>query len=187
MGAVAGERAVARFAAGAPGTMAVESGAVGVVRWLLWVSGVTLGGESTARRETGRNGSGMGRIVVRTRVTNLFDEDESVECGMFVDTGAGALILPAAWKERLGRFKRAEAVELQMANRDVVRGEACWPVEVKIEGFRPVSNEVIFVDMKSEENQEYEPLLGYVILEQAQAAVDMLGHRLVPVKYIDMK
>lgn len=32
-----------------------------------------------------------------------------------------------------------------------------------------------------------EPLLGYVILEQAQAAVDMLGHRLVPVRYIDMK
>lgn len=26
------------------------------------------------------------------------------------------------------------------------------------------------------------PLLGYVILEQAQAAVDMLGHRLVPVR-----
>ena len=32
-----------------------------------------------------------------------------------------------------------------------------------------------------------DPLLGYVILEQAQAAVDMLGHRLVPVQYIDMK
>ena len=129
----------------------------------------------------------MGRIVVRTKVTNLFDEEKSVECGMFVDTGAGALILPRAWKARLGRFKRSEAVELQMADREVVRGEACWPVEVRIEGFRPVSNEVIFVDMKPEENEEYEPLLGYVILEQAQAAVDMLGHRLVPVRYIDMK
>ena len=49
------------------------------------------------------------------------------------------------------------------------------------------SNEVVFVDMGSEDEGEYEPLLGYVILEQAQAAVDMLGHRLVPVKYIDMK
>lgn len=77
-----------------------------------------------------------------------------------------------------------------MANREVVRGEACWPVEVRIEGFRPVSNEVIFVDMKPEDDAddaECEPLLGYVILEQAQAAVDRLGHRLVPVKYIDMK
>ncbi len=119
----------------------------------------------------------MGRIVVRTRVTNVFDEDKSIECGMFVDTGAGALILPAAWKERLGRFKRSEAVELLMDNREVVRGEACSPVEVKMEGFRSVSNEVIFVDMKPEENAEYEPLLGYVILEQAQAAVTARDRR----------
>ena len=129
----------------------------------------------------------MGRIVAQTRVTNLFDEDKFIQCGMLVDTGAGALILPRAWKEKLGEFKRSEAVELQMANREVVRGEACWPVEVKIEGFRAVANEVIFLDMEAGENGEYEPLLGYVILEQAQAAVDMLGHRLVPVPYIDLK
>ena len=86
-----------------------------------------------------------------------------------------------------GDFKRSETVELLLDNQKVVKGEACWPVEIKIEGFRPVSNEVIFVDMEPEEGEEYEPLLGYVILEQAQAAVDMLGHRLVPVKYIDMK
>lgn len=95
----------------------------------------------------------MGRIVVRTRAANLFDEEKFIGCGLFVDTGAGALILPRAWKERLGRFPRSEAVELQMANGEVVRGEACWPVEVRIEGFRPVSNEVIFVDMKPEMTQ----------------------------------
>jgi len=129
----------------------------------------------------------MGRIVVQTEVTNLFEENKSIRCGMLVDTGAGALILPMAWKERLGKFKRSEAVELQLANQEVLRGEACWPVEIRIDGFRPVSNEVIFVDMGSEAEGEYEPLLGYVILEQAQAAVEMLGHRLVPVQYIDMK
>ena len=129
----------------------------------------------------------MGRIIAQTKVTNLFDEDKFIRCGMLVDTGAGALILPSAWKERLGEFRRSEAVELLLANRDVVRGEACWPVEIRIEGFRPVANEVIFVDMEQGEDDEYEPLLGYVILEQAQAAVDMLGHRLVPVRYIDMK
>jgi len=129
----------------------------------------------------------MGRIIAQVKITNLFDEDKFIQCGMFVDTGAGALILPKAWKERLGNFKRSEPVELQLANQEVVQGEACWPVEIKIEGFRSVSNEVIFVDMDSKKDNEYEPLLGYVILEQAQAAVDMLGHRLVPVKYIDMK
>jgi hypothetical protein len=28
----------------------------------------------------------------------------------------------------------------------------------------------------------YEPLVGYIVLEQSQAAVDMLGHRLIHVK-----
>lgn len=129
----------------------------------------------------------MGRIVAQVKIINLFDEDKFIQCGMFVDTGAGALILPKAWKERLGKFKRSEPVELQLANQEVVQGEACWPVEIKIEGFRSVSNEVIFVDMEADKDDDYEPLLGYVVLEQAQAAVDMLGHRLVPVKYIDMK
>lgn len=130
----------------------------------------------------------MGRIIVQTRITNLSDDGRSIQCGLLVDTGAGALILPASWKERLGNFQRSEAVELQQADGSVVRGEACWPVEIRIEGFRPVSNEVIFVgtDTGGDAVNE-EPLLGYVILEQAQAAVDMLGHRLVPVRHIDMK
>ena len=56
-------------------------------------------------------------------------------------------------------------------------------------GFRPVSNEVVFVDMMpgSTAGEQPTPLLGYVILEQAQAAVDMLGHRLVPTPYLDLK
>ena len=36
----------------------------------------------------------MGRVVVQTKVTNLFEEDKSIRCAMLVDTGAGALILP---------------------------------------------------------------------------------------------
>lgn len=128
----------------------------------------------------------MGRIIAQTRVTNLFDEDKSIHCGMLVDTGAGALIMPSAWKERLGEFRYSEPIELQMANGKVLRGETCWPVKIEIEGFRPVSNEVVFLDMGDDE-ADHEPLLGYVVLEQAQAAVDMLGHRLVPVRYIDMK
>ena len=128
----------------------------------------------------------MGRIVAKTTVTNLFDDSKSIQCGMLVDAGAGALILPASWKARLGEFGRSEPVELQLANQEVVRGEACWPVEIKIDGFRPISNEVIFLDCLHEDD-DFKPLLGYVILEQSQAAVDVLRHRLVPVRYIDMK
>lgn len=134
----------------------------------------------------------MGRIVVNTQVTNHFDGGKSLQTPMLVDTGAGALILPVSWKARLGTFQHTEAVELLLANGEAIRGEACAPVEIKIDGFRPVFNEVVFVDSPPAQDgqpsqQDDEPLLGYVILEQAQAAVDMLGHRLVPVRYIDMK
>ena len=131
----------------------------------------------------------MGRIIAQTKVTNLFDEGKSIECGMVVDTRASALFLPRSWKDRLGEFHRSESVKLQLANQDVVEGEVCWPVEIEIEGFRPVSNEVVFVDMMpgSTAGEQPTPLLGYVILEQAQAAVDMLGHRLVPTPYLDLK
>ncbi len=36
-------------------------------------------------------------------------------------------------------------------------------------------------------NGGYEPLLGYIVLEQSQAAVDMLGHRLILAKRLDLK
>ena len=67
----------------------------------------------------------MGRIIVQTEVTNPFDGDKSVRCGRLADTGAGALIFPVAWKERFGSCRHSEPVELQSANREVVRGEAC--------------------------------------------------------------
>ena len=57
----------------------------------------------------------MGRIIAQTKVTNLTDESKSVQCGMFVDTGAAALILPAAWRDKLGSFPREEQVGLVRA------------------------------------------------------------------------
>jgi hypothetical protein len=33
----------------------------------------------------------------------------------------------------------------------------------------------------------YKPLIGHVILEQSQAVVYMLGHRLIPVKRMNLK
>ena len=46
--------------------------------------------------------------------------------------------------------------------------------------------EVLFIDM-SPEDGAYEPLIGYIPLEQAQAAVDLVGHRLVKVSRVDLK
>jgi len=55
-----------------------------------------------------------------------------------------------------------------------------------LEGFRAIHTEVMFVDMQPDEGV-YEPLIGYLVLQQCQAAVDMLGHRLIHVKHVDLK
>jgi hypothetical protein len=129
----------------------------------------------------------MGRIVAQVEISNPSDKEKTLTCSMFVDTGASGLILPMAWKKRLGEFSSTEEVELILANNKVIKGEACGPVGIQIEGFRKIYNEAIFSEMEKTGEGEYQPLLGYVILEQAQVAVDMLGHRLVPVKYMDCK
>jgi hypothetical protein len=77
-------------------------------------------------------------------------------------------------------------IDCEIATQEIVRGEVCGPVEIKIEGFEPVYSEVLFLDIKPE-NKVYEPLIGYIILEQSQAAVDMFGHRLIHVKKTDLK
>jgi hypothetical protein len=59
------------------------------------------------------------------------------------------------------------------------------PVLLRMERFRPVLAEVLFIDMRPEDGA-YEPLIGYIPLEQAQAAVDLVGHRLVKVTRVDL-
>ena len=90
------------------------------------------------------------------------------------------------WKKELGEFNTEETIDLQTATQETVKGVVCGPVQIKIEGFRAVYNEVLFIDIEPNEG-EYEPLLGYIILEQCGVAVDMIGYRLIPVKYMDVK
>lgn len=75
---------------------------------------------------------------------------------------------------------------VQTATQHVVTGELCGPAKIQVEGFRAVYNEVLFVEMQPADGF-YEPLLGYLVLEQSGAAVDILGHRLLHVKYMDLK
>ena len=128
----------------------------------------------------------MGRIVSTVRIENLHDPDKRITCDALVDTGASCMVLPSAWRERLGELEEIATVSLETATQVTVEGRICGPVRIQIEGFRPIYNEVLFVDMNPEKG-EYEPLIGYVILEQSQAAVDMLGHRLIAVKNMDLK
>ncbi len=128
----------------------------------------------------------MGRILTSVTISNPFSDMEPIPCNALVDTGASHLTLPSAWKERLGQLKRVSKVEMPLANQAVTECEIGGPVEIVVEGFRSVFGEVLFLDMEHQDGG-FEPLIGYLVLEACPAAVDMLGHRLVPVKCLDLK
>ncbi len=96
------------------------------------------------------------------------------------------MVLPKAWKERMGKLNTVREIDCETATQEIIKGEVCGPVEIKMESFEPVYSEVLFLDMNPTDGI-YEPLIGYIILEQSQAAVDMLGHRLVHAKKTDLK
>ena len=128
----------------------------------------------------------MGRITTQVLIENTADPAKSVQCVALIDTGASHMVLPLAWKDRLGKLESIGPVEAEVADQSFLRGEMCGPVKITVERFRSVFSEVIFLDMQPSDG-EYEPLLGYLVLEAIPAAVDMLGHRLVPVKHLDLK
>jgi predicted aspartyl protease len=128
----------------------------------------------------------MGRIVAQVRATNAIASEETLRFDALVDTGASFLILPTAWRERLPTVPHLYDIEMETADQRAVQASICGPVRIEIEGFRPVHGDVAFVDMQRADG-EYEPLLGYLPLEQAGIAVDMLGHRLVQAKRMDLK
>ena len=128
----------------------------------------------------------MGRIVSSVKIDNIYDPEKTIRCDALVDTGASYMVLPNTWKDRLGDLENIGEVELETATQETVRGEIFGPVRIQIEGFRHIYNEVLFVDMQPKDGI-FEPLIGYIILEQCQAGVDMIGHRLVHVKRMDLK
>jgi len=129
----------------------------------------------------------MGRIVAQVKLTNFSDAAKTLSVSALVDTGAAYITLPSAWRESLGQIEQLAEVEVEMADPSVKKGAVCGPVRAKIGEFRPIMAEVLFLEMQPKEDGEYEPILGYIALEQAGAAVDMLGHRLIHVKRVDLK
>lgn len=129
---------------------------------------------------------GVGRIIASVKVNSVTDPSMSISCDALVDTGESFMVLPMAWRDRLGDLETMTEVEMETATQETVKGIVCGPVRIQIEGFRPIHHEVAFVEMTPEDG-EYEPLIGYLVLEHSQAGVDMLGHRLVKIKHMDLK
>ena len=128
----------------------------------------------------------MGRIVVEATIENGMDSSCRIVCDMLVDTGAAYLTLPNAWRSRLGELAVYDTVDVETANQAVVTGEICGPVLLQFGSFRRVLAEVLFIDMEPADGR-HEPLLGYIPLEQAQAVVDLAGHRLAKVDRVYLK
>ena len=128
----------------------------------------------------------MGRIIASVNISNIADKEKKIRIDALVDTGASHMILPVQWKKRIGDLEEIRTVELETATQKTEQGSVCGPVRLQIEGFKPIFTEIVFIKMEPDQG-EYEPLIGYISLEQSQAAVDMLGHRLVYVKRLDLK
>ena len=128
----------------------------------------------------------MGRILTPVTVANFAAPEWNLHFDALVDTGAYCLTLPAVWKEKLGPLAQSVPVRVEMADHRVFEGELCGPVAVTIDGFGTAHGDVLFIDMEPEDGR-YEPLLGYITLEQARIAVDMVGHRLVRLPHVDVK
>ena len=128
----------------------------------------------------------MGRIIASVKIENIADASKSIRCDALVDTGASLMVLPSVWKERLGDLEAIGEIELETATQERITGEVCGPVRIQVEGFRQIFSEVLFIEMNPVDG-DYDPLIGYIILEQSQIGVDMLGHRLIPIKYMDLK
>ena len=121
----------------------------------------------------------MGRIVASIDIQNVADPDCARKIDVLVDTGASHITLPNAWRDRFGSFADEQEVDFETATQQVATGIVCGPARIQVEGFRVIHSEVLFVEMTPVDG-EYEPLLGYIALEQ-------FGHRLLPVRHMDLK
>ena len=128
----------------------------------------------------------MGEVVVQVTVTNGRDPTRRKQFDALVDTGAYGLILPLAWKAELGDLETVDTIDLETADQRVVEAEIYGPVWIRIDGFRRINNEVIFVEMEPGP-QGYQPLVGYTVLEMSNVVVDMTSHRLVARRHYLMK
>jgi predicted aspartyl protease len=81
----------------------------------------------------------VGRIITSVRIDNATHPGQSLRCDALVDTGASHMVLPTAWRDRLGPLELIQTIEVETATQETVRGDVCGPVRIQIEGFRPVT------------------------------------------------
>ena len=128
----------------------------------------------------------MGRIAVEATIENGTDATFRIRCDALVDTGAAYLTLPNVWRDRLGTLATLDTVAVETATQAVVSGDIPWTGSPP-DGAFPAGSDRSAVHRVDPADGQYEPLIGYIPLEQAQAVVDLVGHRLVKVSRVDLK
>jgi clan AA aspartic protease len=126
--------------------------------------------------------SGMGKVIVRIKLTNLFDlalynrqlskrKPREVEVESLVDTGATRLYLKPSVIKKLG-LQRVDAVRSQTTNGEAIRFKY-EPVQLELMG-RKENFDVIEVP------ESVPNLLGQVPLEVLDLVVDSKRQKLIP-------
>ncbi len=128
----------------------------------------------------------MGRIVSHITISNPVHSDCKVSLNALVDTGASALLLPDSYQNKLGDMEELEPSFCTFADGSKKLSRRFGPVRIQMDGFPVIYNEVMFLPPDAE-GKDVEPLIGYIILEQSRAGVDMVGHRLFKVDSYDLK
>jgi predicted aspartyl protease len=77
----------------------------------------------------------MGRIIASVKVSNAADPSKSIRCDALVDTGASFMVLPMAWRDRLGDLETMTEVEMETAKQETVKGIVCGPVRIQLKAF----------------------------------------------------
>lgn len=125
----------------------------------------------------------MGAIVSQVRLTNNFDQGQHIEFSALVDTGSTYLVMPLAWKSRLGQLEHIRSGLANLADGRTIETDIWGPLRIEIDNFPPTYTEVVFMDM-GDDADRYEALLGHLPLQQANLGLDMLNHKLFSLKYI---
>ena len=57
----------------------------------------------------------MGRITASVKIENPSDPNGRIRCDALIDTGSSFMVLPSAWRDRLGKLDDIGKIELETA------------------------------------------------------------------------
>lgn len=128
----------------------------------------------------------MGQVFVDIKLSHPAGGRPAFTCRALVDTGTTFLTLPESWRERFGELEITRRTTAHLADNREAHAKVGAAIRVEIEGFEPIYAEPLFLDIQPD-RATGTALLGCVPLESAAAAIDPIGHRLVPLNYVFAK